>query len=644
MQVYSPKPIAARSRSALQSRPRLELAPARPKGARAKRFSGLSFLLVSVLFALSGSNAPRARTLENTDTLTIGVPSIDSNGVKYYPVRSVYQDSQQQFIRVLEPTHPAHRQPHRLLFVLPVDSGVDSDSSRWGDGLEALRLLDVQDRFNMTIIAPSFDYEPWYGDNAIDPTRRMESFIIDDLVPFGDAFAKSRVPQRYLIGFSKSGNAALFLILKHPGIFNGVAAWDSPAQLNNINATGVSGPGALTMNFGTQANFSRYNIPSLLSSNAAPFQRQNRLWISGDNAAWTGEMDQLNAQMNSASIRHTWVRGATRIHSWKSGWLDRAVSDLASNAVRTPPYAGHLPPPRTGGLPEGVLPSGTNQTTLILNTDQDATCRYAAAAGVAYKSMKGAFATADGTTQSAVVTGLRNGGNYTYYARCRDNATGAIDTDDYAINFSVALPTGVAGNIATSSFTGREDPLLENGMWGAAGSWNTLRKNNGTFSTNSASAARLLKPGTGRDQFAEITFDHAPGTGIWPGVMTRIQGAGNGSGYLAIASAGHVQLYRADDNGSLNFTVLGTADANLATAPRRLRLESQGATHRVYFNGALLITYTDPANVYATGQPGIAVSAFGGPTVKILSFTGGTLPASWKAAPPPAESSTGPTK
>jgi hypothetical protein len=29
--------------------------------------------------------------------------------------------------------------------------------------------------------------------------------------------------------------------------------------------------------------------------------------------------------------------------------------------------------------------------------------------------------------------------------------------------------------------------------------------------------------------------------------------------------------------------------------------------------------------VYATGQPGIADSVFGGPTVKILSFTAGAL-------------------
>jgi hypothetical protein len=45
----------------------------------------------------------------------------------------------------------------------------------------------------------------------------------------------------------------------------------------------------------------------------------------------------------------------------------------------------------------------------------------------------------------------------------------------------------------------------------------------------------------------------------------------------------------------------------------------------VYFNGTLVITYTDTANVYPTGTPGIAAAIFGGPTVHILTFSGGSL-------------------
>ena len=595
-------------------------------------FAKFPLFLLSLMWLLCAS-APWANA-QSTPTLSVGNPTTDANGVEYYPVTSVYQDSQQQIIRVLEPTNPAPGQPPKILFVLPVDTGVDTTASTYSDGLEELRMLDVQDRFNMTLIAPSFNYEPWYGDNVTDPTLRMESFIIDDLVPFGDQFAQGSVPQRYLIGFSKSGNGVLFLLLRHPGVFNAGAAWDSPAQLSDINTTGISTPGAIPENFGTQANFDLYNIPSLVSSNAQPFLQQNRFWISGDQAAWTADMDQLNDQMTAAEIPHTWVQGGTRVHSWNSGWLDGAVTDLDSNATLTAPYAGTLPPPRSGGLPGGTLSSGTTQATLSLTTDQAAICAYATSAGVAYGSMTNTFSVTGGTAHSTVVTGLQDGGSYSYYVRCQDNATGAVNSDDYAISFSVAISSGGSADTASSSFAGVEDPLSENGMWGTTGSWTSLKKDNGVYSTDITSAARLLTPAVGADQYSEIAYDQDPGTASWPGVMTRVQGANNGSGYLAIAYAGQVRLYRADDTGSLNFTLLASADAVLATAPRLLRLESAGSTHSVYFNGTLMITYTDAGNTYSAGQPGIADSVFGGPTVRILSFDGGALAGSGNTPPP----------
>ncbi len=93
---------------------------------------------------------------------------------------------------MLEPTNPAPGRPRRFLYVLPVEAGVTNLYSNWSDGLEELRLLDVPNRFNLTLIAPSFNYEPWYGDNSTDQTLWMESFIIRDLVPFGDSFAPRR--------------------------------------------------------------------------------------------------------------------------------------------------------------------------------------------------------------------------------------------------------------------------------------------------------------------------------------------------------------------------------------------------------------------------------------------------------------------
>jgi len=283
--------------------------------------------------------------------------------------------------------------------------------------------------------------------------------------------------------------------------------------------------------------------------------------------------------------------------------------------------ADTTPPVRSAGSPTGTLAVGTTQTAMSLVTNEAATCRYSTTAGVAYASMTATFAGAGTTAQSTTITGLTNGATYNYYVRCQDTY-GNANPDDYLITFSVA---SAGTTTATSSFTGVESPLSENGMWAATGSWGTLSKNAGAYTTTLTSAARLANPVVGPDEFAEITFDQDPGSAAWPAVMTRIQGATNGSGYLAIAYNSQVILYRTDDTGGLNFTWLAAADATLGTAPRRLRLESQGNVHRVYFNGTLLITYTDTSNAYPTGTPGIAAAIFGGPTVHILTFSGGSL-------------------
>ena len=80
-------------------------------------------------------------------------------------------------------------------------------------------------------------------------------------------------------------------------------------------------------------------------------------------------------------------------------------------------------------------------------------------------------------------------------------------------------------------------------MWATTGSWGSLSKNNGAYTTTVTSAARLANPVVGPDEFAEITYDQDPGSAAWPAVMTRIQGATNGSGYLAIAYNSEVILY-----------------------------------------------------------------------------------------------------
>ena len=91
--------------------------------------------------------------------------STDAQGVRSYQVISPDNGPGPQVMRVLAPTHPAPGVPHNFLYVLPVQPGL---GNAFSDGLDTLRRLDAQDRYNLTIIEPTFAIDPWYADNPKD--------------------------------------------------------------------------------------------------------------------------------------------------------------------------------------------------------------------------------------------------------------------------------------------------------------------------------------------------------------------------------------------------------------------------------------------------------------------------------------------
>ena len=122
---------------------------------------------------------------------------------------------------------------------------------------------------------------------------------------------------------------------------------------------------------------------------------------------------------------------------------NRALTQAEIQTDMNTPIGGAPPdttaPVRSNGSPSGTLAAGTTQTTLSLTTNENATCRYATTAGVAYGSMPNTFATTGGTAQSTTVSGLVTGGSYTYFVRCQDTA-GNANTNDFTIGFSVGQP------------------------------------------------------------------------------------------------------------------------------------------------------------------------------------------------------------
>ncbi|HEU0120174.1 MAG TPA: hypothetical protein VFQ91_06585 [Bryobacteraceae bacterium] len=207
------------------------------------------------------------------------------------------------FLRIARPAGPSRR----TVLILPVTANI---SGQWGDGFyEALRLNWVK-RYNVTLAAPSFSHLPWYADHPTNPKIAQESYLIQDILP--------RLPGKILLlGFSKSGNGALTLLLRHPDRITAAAAWDAPFLLD---APGKYGSGDI---YGTPENFAGYHIPSLLHKVSRPL----KLSISGYGGFQT-EVAGAHELMNRLSIAHEYDNTQKRAHHWASGWMEPAMATL----------------------------------------------------------------------------------------------------------------------------------------------------------------------------------------------------------------------------------------------------------------------------------------------------------------------------
>ena len=89
-----------------------------------------------------------------------------ANGTKTYDVISPENGYGAQTLRVYAPRTRLREWRQFPLFA-------PSRGGAWefyGDGLATLRSLDAEDQYNLTIVEPTFAYQPWYTNNASDPS------------------------------------------------------------------------------------------------------------------------------------------------------------------------------------------------------------------------------------------------------------------------------------------------------------------------------------------------------------------------------------------------------------------------------------------------------------------------------------------
>jgi hypothetical protein len=284
------------------------------------------------------TNVAVSCTASTTPGLQIQYIGTDANGVASYSFTSPDDGYGTHVLRVLAPTNPAPGVPHNFLYVLPVEPEL---GTTYGDGIDTLRSLDAQDKYNLTIIEPAFPTDPWYADNPNDQNLHYETFLTQDLVPWvtqnlalpaaSQPFAPLAThEQNWLIGFSKSGIGAVDLLLRHPDVFALAAAWDFPADMSGYDQFGSSSANE----YGTDANFqANYRLTrSFVDAYKTPFLTSNRIWI-GSYDIFQSDMADFDALLTSKGVAHTTEAPTLMAHRWDSGWVSSALSAMSQDGA-----------------------------------------------------------------------------------------------------------------------------------------------------------------------------------------------------------------------------------------------------------------------------------------------------------------------
>ena len=250
-----------------------------------------------------------------------------------YALESEFQ-SKPQFVEVLLPDHFDKSTKYRVLYLLPVEAG---QGVRFGDGIMEAKKLGLQNQYDVIVVAPAFDSEPWYGNDAADPHRRQEDFLVKAVVPF----IESQYPTtgtaegRLLLGYSKSGWGALSLILRNPDVFGYAASWDAPLMFTE-KQFGLWGT---KQTYGTPENMILYLPSKLVRERAGPFQNKKRLVVAGlqffgtftdarfpyDGPSHTEAFHEL-AEANG--VLHDYDPNLKTGHSWNPSWMKPVVKML----------------------------------------------------------------------------------------------------------------------------------------------------------------------------------------------------------------------------------------------------------------------------------------------------------------------------
>jgi hypothetical protein len=276
------------------------------------------------------------------------------------------------------------------------------------------------------------------------------------------------------------------------------------------------------------------------------------------------------------------------------------LSTSANATVNLSVAADTTAPTRSNGLPSGTLAAGTTQATMSLATNEAATCRYATTAGTAYGAMPNTFTTTGAVSHSTLLTGLANGGSYTYYVRCQDSVFNA-NTTDFTIAFTVAAPG--SNLVAAYSFNeGSGSTLTDRSGRGHTGSisgatWTTSGQYGGALSFDGVNDWVTVSDSAALDLTTGMTLEawvYPTSVSSWRTVIMKQRTGGLAYALYAASSSMRPAGWGTIAGSQIGVSGPSTLPLNTWT---HLATTFDGTTLRIFVNGNEVATRTQAGSI-----------------------------------------------
>ncbi len=281
----------------------------------------LSAILVAVgtaLFACSWASKSDAQSPATQD-VTVGLPPTQTGAPKYEPTKGKFIDtvtlecskipSPAKFVYALPATYfDDDREEYPTVYILNGYSGDHTDYARNFD------LPKLATDYNMIIVCPD-GRNSWYYDSPVNAKMQMESYIIDELVPFvDDTFRTIIEPEsRAVTGLSMGGHGAFWLAGRHPDVFGNIGSMSGGLDIKTHPRNGWEVDRALGTYQKNQKRWADCSAVTLVDS-MKPGQ-YNIIFDCGTEDFFIKDNRAMDAALTKRGIKHTFTTRPGK-HSW----------------------------------------------------------------------------------------------------------------------------------------------------------------------------------------------------------------------------------------------------------------------------------------------------------------------------------------